>query len=207
MEGNPCHDRQPNERLARDTGRSYFFGDPSAKTENFNDQSVLAADRYQIDRTRGGGSLLRGNMIVLDDPDTLNLEATFLIHQGANHLQRRAAEERRNRDRQAVRWGDGVPQSTLVYRTSTFDCEDSFYARTIPPISTVTPIWCPTKTRVVIKSEDVSATACPLPDDTSHRHVMEVFSASWTHKHPHIGIEPSNVIFDDFLTQVNGAYS
>ncbi|XP_038104001.1 uncharacterized protein LOC119765028 [Culex quinquefasciatus] len=135
-------------------------------------------------------------MTVLDEPDTLNLEATFLIHQGASHLQGRAAEERRNRDRQAVRWGDGVPQSTLVKSnprtrsTSTFDCEVSFYARTIPPISTVTPIWCPTKTRVVIKREGVSAKACPLPDDTSHRHVMEVFNASWTHKHPHLGVEP-----------------
>ncbi|KAL9700145.1 hypothetical protein quinque_003586 [Culex quinquefasciatus] len=45
-------------------------------------------------------------MTVLDEPDTLNMEATFLIHQGASHLQGLAAEERRNRDRQAVRWGD-----------------------------------------------------------------------------------------------------
>lgn len=44
-------------------------------------------------------------MTVLDEPDTLNMEATFLIHQGASHLQGLAAEERRNRDRQAVRWG------------------------------------------------------------------------------------------------------
>ncbi|KAL1386062.1 hypothetical protein pipiens_012887 [Culex pipiens pipiens] len=51
--------RTSDSRVFPDTGRSYCFGDPSAKTENFNDQSVLAADRVQIDRTRGGGSLLR----------------------------------------------------------------------------------------------------------------------------------------------------
>lgn len=51
--------RTSDSRVSPDTGRLYFFGDPSAKTENFNDQSVLAADRVQIDQTRGEGSLLR----------------------------------------------------------------------------------------------------------------------------------------------------
>lgn len=75
-------------------------------------------------------------------------------------------------------------------------------------LSAVTPIRCNTKSRVIISnSEGVTLTVCPLADDTTHRHVVEVFSAGWTHKHPHFGIEPSKVISIEFLHPDDGAYS
>lgn len=75
-------------------------------------------------------------------------------------------------------------------------------------LSTVTPIRCNTKSRVIISnSEGVSLTACPLPDETPHRHMVEVFSAGWTHLHPHFGIEPSKVISVEFLHPDDQTYS
>lgn len=58
-------------------------------------------------------------------------------------------------------------------------------------LSTVTSIRFATKAHIVItNSEGVSEKACPLSDDTCHRHVVEVFSNGLTRKHPHFRFEP-----------------
>lgn len=74
--------------------------------------------------------------------------------------------------------------------------------------SVVTPIRCHTKSRVIITNgEGISVTACPLPEDTNHRHVVEVFSAGWTRKHPFFGAEASRVVSIEFLNPEDGSYA
>lgn len=55
------------------------------------------------------------------------------------------------------------------------------------PLNTSTrstpPVKCPTKSRIVITTgEGITITACPLPQDYSRRHVVEVFSSGWHSK-------------------------
>ncbi|XP_038115047.1 uncharacterized protein LOC6050731 isoform X2 [Culex quinquefasciatus] len=230
--------RTCDSRVDPDTGRSYCFGDPSAKIEIFErpwHESIVFPRGCICNSTNRSflpivfSSTGReveihfsaGNMTALDDPDTLNFEATFEFikapvickdvrrKNAVTGIVKLSAGEMECRNRpwliepshekylyvrlRGLLLRKNNPAVPLEYNTS---------------LSTVTPIRCPTKARVVItNSEGVSVTACPLPDDTSHRHVVEVFSAGWTRKHPHFGIEPSKVISVEFLQPDNGAYS
>ena len=73
---------------------------------------------------------------------------------------------------------------------------------------TSTPVKCSTRARVVITSgEGISVTACPLSDDASSRHNVEVFSTGWARKAPFYGAEPSKVVSIEFINPDDEEYS
>lgn len=55
---------------------------------------------------------------------------------------------------------------------------------------------------VWIQHKGVTITACPLSDDYSNRHVVEVFSAGWHHKSIFQRHEASPALSVEFLTDI-----
>ncbi|XP_058457818.1 uncharacterized protein LOC131434755 isoform X2 [Malaya genurostris] len=230
--------RTCDSRVDPDIGRSYCFGNHSARIEIFErpwHESILFPRGCICNSTNKSFLPIRftstgreveihfvaENMTSGDDPDSLNFEATFEFVKApvvCKDVRRKNAVtgivnlsggevECRNRP-----WLIEPSHDKYLY----IRLRGLFLRRNNPAspmrynasLSTVTPIRCNTKARVVItNSEGVSVTACPLPDDTAHRHVVEVFSAGWNRKHPNFGAEPSKAISVEFLQPENGPYS
>ncbi|XP_053674728.1 uncharacterized protein LOC128725034 [Anopheles nili] len=229
--------RTCDSRVDPDTGRSYCFGDSTARVEIFErpwHESILFprgcicnstnSSYLPIVFTSTGREVeihfSAANMTNWDDPDALSFEASYEFVKGpmmCKDVRRKNAitgvvtlssgdVECRNRpwliepsyDRYLYLRLKGLflrkfnPASPLAYNAS---------------FSAVTPIRCYTKSRVIITNgEGVSVTACPLPEETSHRHVVEVFSAGWGRKHPFFGAEASRVVSVEFLNPDDGGH-
>ncbi|XP_029726486.2 uncharacterized protein LOC109623124 isoform X2 [Aedes albopictus] len=230
--------RTCDSRVDPDTGRSYCFGNNSARIEIFErpwHESIVfprgcicnSTNRsyLPIVFTSTGREVeihfRAGNMTSVDDPDSLNFEGSFEFVKAPLMCK----DVRR---KNAVTGVVNLSSGEMECRTRPWLIEPShdkfiyfrmrglFLRKNDPAapfkynasLSTVTPIRCYTKSRVIISnSEGVSLTACPLPDDTPHRHMVEVFSAGWTHLHPHFGIEPSKAISIEFLHPDDQTYS
>ncbi|XP_055536271.1 uncharacterized protein LOC129724969 isoform X2 [Wyeomyia smithii] len=230
--------RTCDSRVDPDIRRSYCFGNHSARIEIFErpwHESILFPrgcicnstnkSFLPIVFTTTGREVeihfIAENMTSADDPDSLNFEATFEFVKGPMMCK----DVRR---KNAITGSVSLSGGEMECRNRPWLIEPShdkylyirlkglFLRRNNPAapmrynasLSTVTPIRCNTKARVVITNgEGVSVTACPLPDDTSHRHTVEVFSAGWTRKHPNFELEPSKVISVEFLQPDHGEYS
>ncbi|XP_058836455.1 uncharacterized protein LOC131693017 isoform X2 [Topomyia yanbarensis] len=230
--------RTCDSRVDPDIGRSYCFGNHSTRIEIFErpwHESILFPrgcicnstnkSFLPIVFTSTGREVeihfISENMTSGDDPDSINFEATFEFIKApivCKDVRRKNAvtgivslsggeTECRNRP-----WLIEPSHDKYLY----VRLRGLFLRRNNPAVpmrynaslSTVTPIRCNTKARVVITDgEGVSITACPLPDDTGHRHVVEVFSAGWSRKHPYFGADPSKVISVEFLHPDSGPYS
>ncbi|XP_055630213.1 uncharacterized protein LOC129771009 isoform X2 [Toxorhynchites rutilus septentrionalis] len=230
--------RTCDSRVDPDIGRSYCFGNHSARIEIFErpwHESIVFPrgcicnstnkSFLPIVFTSTGREVeihfVADNMTSEDDPDTLNFEATFEFVKGPMMCK----DVRR---KNAITGVVNLSSGEMECRNRPWLIEPSvekylyirlrgLFLRKIDPsiplrynasLSTVTPIRCNTKSRVVItNSEGVSITVCPLPDDTTHRHVVEVFSAGWTQHQPYFESEPSRVISVEFLQPDDGTYS
>lgn len=230
--------RTCDSRVDPDTGRSYCFGNNSARIDILErpwHESILfprgcicnSTNRsfLPIVFTSTGREVeihfIAGNMTSADDPDSLNFEGTFEFVKAPLICK----DVRR---KNAVTGIVNLSTGDMECRNRPWLIEPShdkylywrmrgLYMRKNDPaapmkynasLSVTTPIRCNTKSRVIISnSEGVSLTVCPLPDDTPHRHLVEVFSAGWTHKQPYFGIEPSKVISIEFIHPDDGPYS
>lgn len=67
---------------------------------------------------------------------------------------------------------------------------------------------CTTKARVVVTTgEGIQITACPLDEDSSSKHIVEVFSAGWNRGINYQASEPKQVISVEFLEPHSGEYT
>ncbi|KAL9697939.1 hypothetical protein quinque_001380 [Culex quinquefasciatus] len=141
-------------------------------------------------------------MTAQDDPDTLNYEMTFEFIKAPITCK---DERRKDAVTETGKLSAGVVKKYLYVRLGGLLLPKNNQGVTLEyntSLSTVTSIRFATKARIVIRnSEGVSETACPLSDDTGHRHVVEVFSNGLTRKNPHIRFEPSKVISVEFYSR------
>ncbi|XP_035794280.1 uncharacterized protein LOC118467651 isoform X1 [Anopheles albimanus] len=230
--------RTCDSRVDPDTGRSYCFGDSSARVEIFErpwHESILFPRGCICNSTNNSFLPIvftstgreveihfrAANMTNVDDPDTLSFEASYEFVKGPMMCK----DVRR---KNAITGVVNLSSGDIECRNRPWLIEPSydrylyirlkalFLRRFNPAIplpynasfSVVTPIRCHTKSRVIITNgEGISVTACPLPEDTNHRHVVEVFSAGWSRKHPFFGAEASRVVSIEFLNPEDGSYA
>uniref|UniRef100_A0A336KH36 CSON011022 protein n=1 Tax=Culicoides sonorensis TaxID=179676 RepID=A0A336KH36_CULSO len=161
------------------------------------------------------------NMTPFDDPDNMFFEGTYEFLPGPKHCKE-------------VRRRNG-PSGLIDLASGEIECRDrpwlieakpghflylrlkGLYLRRFNPnapqpfntsIRNDTPMRCDTKGRVIITTGDgVSITACPLDHDTSHRHVVEVFSAGWNRRNIYEDNKFSPVISVEYLEPVDGNFA
>ncbi|CAG9804070.1 unnamed protein product [Chironomus riparius] len=160
------------------------------------------------------------NMTRYDDPDTLNFQATFEFIKPS--IPTKCKDTRRKLGSEGV---ISLNEGELECRSKPWLIEPStgkylyinfrgFYISRYNPavelpinksiaMNDETSFDCPTKSRVIITTgESVTITACPLSDDYSNRHVVEVFSAGWHHKSIFQRHEASPALSVEFLTDI-----
>ncbi|XP_052859858.1 uncharacterized protein LOC128267111 [Anopheles cruzii] len=230
--------RTCDSRVDPDTGRSYCFGDSTARVEIFErpwHESILFPRGCVCNSTNHSYLPIvftstgreveihfsAGNMTNDDDPDSLNFEASYEFIKGPMMCK----DVRR---KNAITGVVNLSSGDIECRNRPWLIEPSYdrylyirlrglFLRKFNPgapltynasFSAVTPIRCYTKARVIITNgEGISVTACPLPDESKHQHVVEVFSAGWGRKHPFFGPETSRVVSVEFLNPEDGQYA
>ncbi|XP_050073509.1 uncharacterized protein LOC126561419 isoform X1 [Anopheles maculipalpis] len=229
--------RTCDSRVDPDTGRSYCFGDSTARVEIFErpwHESILFPRGCICNSTNNSYLPIvftstgreveihfsAANMTNGDDPDSLNFEASYEFVKGPMMCK----DVRR---KNAITGVVSLSSGDIECRNRPWLIEPSYdrylyirlkglFLRKFNPatplaynasFSAVTPIRCYTKSRVIITNgEGISVTACPLPEETKHRHVVEVFSAGWGRKHPFFGAEASRVVSVEFLNPDEGGH-
>uniref|UniRef100_A0A182YNW7 DUF7805 domain-containing protein n=1 Tax=Anopheles stephensi TaxID=30069 RepID=A0A182YNW7_ANOST len=229
--------RTCDSRVDPDTGRSYCFGDSTARVEIFErpwHESILFPRGCICNSTNNSYLPIvftstgreveihfsAANMTNGDDPDSLSFEASYEFVKGPMMCK----DVRR---KNAITGVVSLSSGDIECRNRPWLIEPSYdrylyirlkglFLRKFNPatplaynasFSAVTPIRCYTKSRVIITNgEGISVTACPLPEETKHRHVVEVFSAGWGRKHPFFGAEASRVVSVEFLNPDEGGH-
>ncbi|KAG5680520.1 hypothetical protein PVAND_010026 [Polypedilum vanderplanki] len=160
------------------------------------------------------------NMTRHDDPDTLNFQATFEFIKSP--FQSKCKDARRKLGSEGV---INLNEAEFECRSKPWLIEPStgkylyinfrgFYISRYNPAvhlpinksigeNDETTFNCPTNSRVIITTgESITITACPLSDDYSSRHTVEVFSAGWHQKSIFQRHEASPALSVEFLPDI-----